>query len=156
MKISTRTIAPLAATGLLAAGLGGAAALDSASATHSAATSAAAKVHTWNFVAIQSGSHNFGRTTFGGTDKDRAHGEFAGFDVISGKFNIRLRTVAIDFALARRGGLMYGHVSGTAAGVYTGTVTGGSGRFKGATGTVTGHDAPQNNKKTFLTVKWTK
>jgi hypothetical protein len=128
MKISTRMIAPLAATGLLAAGLGGAAALDSASATDSAATSASAKVHTWKFVALQTGSHNFGRTTFGGTDKDRAKGTFAGFDVISGKFNIRLRTVDIDFALARQGGLMYGHVSGTEAGVYTGAVTGGTGR----------------------------
>jgi hypothetical protein len=157
MKISTRMIAPLAATGLLAAGLGGAAALDAASASRSQpTTTAAAKTHTWKFVAIQTGAHNFGRVTFGGTDKDRSKGKFVGYDVISGKFNIRTHTVRIDFALSRQGGLMYGHVVGTEGGSYAGAVSGGTGRYKGARGTVTGHNAPQTDTKTYLTIKWTK
>jgi hypothetical protein len=148
MKISPRMIAPLAATGLLATGLGGASALNSASAT--------APVHTWKFVAIQTGSHSLGKFTFAGTDKDRTKGKVVGFDTITGRFHVRTRTVDIDFALARKGGLMFGHVVGTEAGEFTGTVRGGTGRYKGATGTVTGHNAPQNDKKTFLTVRWTK
>jgi hypothetical protein len=148
MMISTRMIAPLAATGLLATGLGGASALNSASAS--------APVHTWKFVAVQTASHSLGKVTFGGTDKNRSQGELVGYDTISGRFHVRTRTVDIDFALARKGGLMFGHVTGTQAGVFAGRVTGGTGRYMGATGTVTGHNAPQTDKKTFLTVKWTK
>ena len=152
MMISTRTIAALAATGLLAAGVGGAAALDSANASQSSVSTA--KVHTWKFAAIQTASHGFGKFTFGGTDKDRKKGKLVGYDTISGKFNTSTHVVEIDFALSRKGGLMFGNVTGSEAGTYTGAVTGGTGRYKGATGTVTGHDT-QNNKKTLLTVKWT-
>jgi hypothetical protein len=157
MKLSTRTIVPFAAVGLLAGGLGGAAVIDSASASHAGAVSpASAKAHTWKFVAIETGTHSLGKFTFAGTDKDRADGKLVGYDVISGKFHVRARTVDIDFALARRGGLLLGNVVGTEKGVYTGKVTGGTGRYKGAHGTVTGHNAPHNDKKTFLTVTWTK
>jgi hypothetical protein len=156
MKISTRMIAPLAATGLIAAGLGGAAALDSASATHSHATGASAKVHTWRFVAHETGSHNFGRTTFCGTDKDRRKGEFFGYDVISGKFNVHTHMATIDFALSRPGGLLLGRVTGGEAGTFVGKVIGGTGRYKGATGTVSAHNAPHDDNITYLTIKWSK
>jgi hypothetical protein len=156
MKLNARMMAPLAAMALLGTGLGGAAALDSAVASGSGDAARSAKVHTWKFVALQTGSHNFSRIAFGGTDKNRSKGKFAGYDVISGTFDISTRTADIDFALSRKGGLMYGHVTGTEGGQYAGRVTGGTGRYKGAKGTVTGHNAAQTDKKTFLTVKWTK
>ena len=146
MKITKRQIAVgVASVTMVAAGLGVATTVDTAS--------AAAKVHTLKFVATQTGQHNTGNGTFVGTEIERHHGKVVGYDTLSGKFNVQTHTAFIRVAAARKGGLLYVQVVVDPSGQFAGKVTGGAGRFKGARGTVTGHSAPNSNK-TFVTVKY--
>jgi hypothetical protein len=145
LKITKRQIAVgIASTATVAAGLGVATTIDTAS--------AAAKVHTLKFVAVGTGSHNTGNNTFVGTDVERHHGTVVGYDTLSGKFNINTHKVFIRVAVARKGGLLYAHLTQNQSGDFAGRVTGGAGRFKGARGTVTGHSGPHN--KTFVTLRY--
>jgi len=83
------------------------------------------------------------------TDKNVAHGSVVGYDVTSCRVNVQTHIARCQVALARAGGLMYSraHVN-----VVTnrggGTVTGGTGRFAGASGTIS-VDQPR------ITIRWT-
>ena len=80
----------------------------------------------------------FGRTGFASTEINKLHGRRVGFDLISGRFNQKDRSLKIFVSVARRGGLLHGFVvaEGRRDNVFTGKVTGGQGRFKGATGRI--------------------
>ena len=146
MKITKRHIAiGIASAATVAAGVGVASTVDTAS--------AAPKVHTLKFVAVQTGQHRTGHNTFVGTDIERHKGQVVGFDTISGRFNVHTHEAFIRVAAARRGGLLYVALTQDASGQLNGRVTGGAGRFRGATGTVTGH-SPGNGKKTYVLVKY--
>ena len=113
--------------------------------------------HTLKFVATSDRSHGAGRLGFEGTEIERNHGRFVGYDVLSGKFNPRTEQVQIFIAVSRQGGLLFGRVHSLIGQEdhYRGVVTGGSGRFVGARGTITARNAPANNDRTFVTVHYT-
>jgi hypothetical protein len=148
VKITKRQVAVgVASVTMVAAGLGVASTVDTAS--------AAATVHTLKFVATQTAQRNTGHGTFVGTEVERHKGTFVGYDTLSGKFNIHTHRAILHVAVSRPGGLLYAVVvvrSGP-AGNFAGKVTGGAGKFKGARGTVTGH-SPSNGNKAFVTVKY--
>ena len=147
LKITKRQIAVgVASVTMVAAGLGVASTVDTAS--------AAATVHTLKFVATQTAQRNTGHGTFVGTEVERHKGTFVGYDTLSGKFNIHTQRAILHVAVARPGGLLYAVVVVQgASGDFAGKVTGGAGRFKGARGTVTGH-SPSNGNKAFVTVRY--
>ncbi len=132
----------IATTALSGAGLVGAA----------DATSAA---HTYKFVAISDKSHNLGRNGFTGTEIDRVRGHVVGYDVITGIYNPRTQNVKIYVAVTRHGGMIFARVHNTSQTSYVGRVTGGSGKFAGAKGTLTAQNAPHDNNKTFVTLHYT-
>ena len=71
------------------------------------------------------------------TDKDLQHGDVTGYDVTSCRVDIVSHIARCDVALARAGGLLIGHARvnvDTSNG--TGTITGGTRQFQGATGTM--------------------
>ncbi len=112
---------------------------------------------TLKFVAISDRGHGAGRFGFEGTDINRNHGRFVGYDMISGIFNPRTRSVRIYVAIARKGGLLFSrlHNRPGSQSEYVGRVTGGSGRFAGATGTIIARNAPHNDNRTYVTVHYT-
>ncbi len=118
---------------------------------------AAPVTHTLKFVSISDRSHNAGRFGFEATEINRNHGRFVGYDMISGIYNPQTQTVRIYVAIARKGGLLFSRVHNPpgSQSEYVGRITGGSGRFAGATGTLTGQNAPHNDKKTFVTIHYT-
>jgi hypothetical protein len=133
MQITKRLIAiSVASAATVATGLAVATTVDTAS-----ATAPTAKAHHLKFVAIQTGSHGVGPRSFVGTDVNRHHGKVVGYDTISGKFNRHTHKAFLRVALSRKGGLLFGQltISGQ-SGHFTGKVTGGRGRFSGATGTI--------------------
>jgi hypothetical protein len=136
-----------------AAGLTGAAVLPG-SAAHDAATT------TRHYVLHQTGSHDLGKYSFAGTDKIKHAGKVVGFDVITGKFNPRQNTVAIQVSFALKGGIIHARVHNlpfTPGGPsrFVGRITGGSGKYHGASGTIEAHSPAGNDKKTFVTLVYT-
>ena len=151
MQITRRLIAiGVASAATVATGLGVATTVDGASAAAKAPT---AKAHHLKFVAISTAGHGVGPRSFVGTDVNRHHGKVVGYDTISGKFNVQTHRAFIRVALSRKGGLLFAHVTLGDHGPFTGKVTGGRGRFSGATGTIRGFDVPHSNK-TFVRVRY--
>lgn len=153
-KHITGAVAGLLSLGLVAAGV---ASLDSASAststrTTAAATSAVGKAHTEHFVVIAGDNHGLGENKFGGIDVNKSGGKVVGFDTISGTLRPAQQELVIDVAISRKGGLIFGHIVQDFVGHVDGKVTGGTGAFKGVSGTITGHVSPQNEDRTLLTM----
>jgi hypothetical protein len=145
VQITRRAIAiGVAFAATVATGLGVATTVDSASAT--------AKVHHLKFVAIRTGEHKTGHGTFVATDVNRHHGKIVGYDTLSEKFNFHTHRAFVRVAVSRKGGLLYAHVTVGQSGDFTGKVTGGAGRFRGARGTVIGH-SPMHHKA-FIRVRY--
>ncbi len=150
MQRSKRSIALATGAAVIAStALSGAAFVGPADAT--------ATTHTLKFVAISDRSHGAGRFGFEGTDINRNHGRFVGYDLISGIYNPQTQTVRIYVAIARKGGLLFSRIHSRpgSQSEYVGRITGGSGRFAGATGTLTARNAPHNDNRTYVTVHYT-
>lgn len=144
MQLNKRTLAVGGTSALLAVtGFGASTMVNSAD--------AALTTHHMRFTAFSDRNVRFGQSTFGGTEIDRRDGHRVGFDVISGKFNPATRHVTIYVSVARRGGLLHAKVHDVSPSRYVGTVTGGSGRFKGASGTVTARNLPGNGTRVIVT-----
>jgi hypothetical protein len=115
-------------------------------------SAASAPTHTLKFNAIELRSHNTSKTTFTSAEVERHKGKFVGYDVVTGRFNPSTNRVHINVAVARKGGLLFAQLSAKGNNDLHGTVTGGTGKFDGAVGTVTAHSV--SNKKTAVTVKY--
>ena len=128
MKIRTSIASAVAAVVL---GTTGALVLPAVASAHSAST-------TLKFTAVTKARVTFTSTTFGGQETDvNSTGKTIGFDdvylTVTGKSSLML-----NVALDTKGGFLYGVATSTNGGkTFSGTVTGGTGAFKGATGTIT-------------------
>jgi len=150
MQRSKRNLALAAGSALIAtSALSGAAFVSTAD--------AGSVQRTLKFVATSDRDHRAGQFGFEGTEIERNHGRFVGYDVITGKFNPRTEQVRIYIAVSRQGGLMFGRVHSLRGddSRYAGVVTGGSGRFVGARGSITAQNAPHNDERTFVTIHYT-
>jgi hypothetical protein len=148
MRINKRTLAIGGTSALIAVtGLGGSTMVNSAD--------AAPTTHHMRFIAHSDRNISFGARTFGGTEIDRRNGHRVGFDLISGRFNPATQSVTIYVSVARRGGLLHAKVHSVSSNRYVGRVTGGAGRFKGATGSVTARNLDQQGNRTLVRVAYT-
>jgi hypothetical protein len=143
MKVTKRAAIASAAGALVVAGVGGAS---------MTSASGAATVHTLKFNSIEIASHGLGKTSFASADVDKRKGKVIGYDSVTGKFNVHTHVANLSVALALKGGVI--NVSGSSAesGAFVGKVTGGSGKYKGIKGTVTGDQV--NNKTTAVVIKY--
>lgn len=94
--------------------------------------------HTLKFTAVSKKSVGFTSTTSGGQETDvSSAGKIIGFDDVYAKLT-GTDTATANVALDVKGGFLYGVLTFIDAGmIITGKVTGGTGSFKGATGTIT-------------------
>jgi hypothetical protein len=146
VKFTKRAIAiGIASAATVAAGLGVATTVDGAS--------AAAKVHHLKFVSAPIAFHRTGNGTFVGTEVNRHQGKVVGYDTFSGKFNRHTGKAFLRVAVSRKGGLLFAHVTHGDHVPFTGKVTGGRGRFSGATGTVRGF-TPKHSEKVFVRIRY--
>jgi hypothetical protein len=128
MKVRRSIVAAGAAVVL---GTTGALVLPAVASAHSAAT-------TLKFTAVQKATHSFTSTTFGIQETDvNSTGKTIGFDMLY--FTATSATTgAANVTVDTKGGFLYGLVATTNGGkTFSGKVTGGTGAFKGATGTIT-------------------
>lgn len=121
------------------AGIGTAAVLATTSAfLLPAAASAHPVTHTLKFTAVQQAAANFSKTTGGAEDKDvNKAGKVIGFDVLRFSFNPKTKTATLGVAVAIKGGFLYGVLHESRGPISRGRVTGGTGTFHGAAGTIT-------------------
>ena len=128
MKLRTILAAAGAAVAL---GTTGALVLPAVASAHSA-------THTLKFISVQKATASFGTAVQGiqGTDKNTA-GKTVGFDMLYLKFT-SAGTATANVTVDTNGGFLYGTFNVTKTGQITnGKVTGGTGAFAGATGTIT-------------------
>jgi hypothetical protein len=95
--------------------------------------------HTLKFTAVTKSRVTFTKTTFGMQETDvNSTGKTIGFDDVYITTTGR-NTATANVALDVKGGFLYGVVTTTNGGkTFAGKVTGGTGAFKGATGTIAG------------------
>jgi len=144
MKIRTSIIAAGAAVAL---GTTGALVLPAVASAHSS-------THTLKFIAVQKASVTFTKTTFGQQETDvNATGKTIGFDEIY-LAATSATTAAANVTGDYSGGMLYGTFNvNLKTGVITnGKVTGGTGAFAHATGTITAK--PISSTKTAVTVTY--
>ena len=138
-------------TSLAAAGV--AAALGAGALALPAVASASSATHTLKFTAVTNKQIMFNQTSGGSQETDvNAAGKTIGFDVLyfaavsptTGNINVTFDTT---------GGLLYGtaNVSIKTNKVTNGKVTGGTGAFAGATGTITAKSAGKNREAITIT-----
>lgn len=119
-----------------------------------AAASAHSVTHTLKFTAVQQKSASFSRTIAFAADDVNKAGKIIGFDVIYVEFNPKTHTASGGLTLDTNGGFLYGTLEFTNSPVTHGRVTGGTGRFKGATGTITGKDLNKSGTRTAVTITY--
>jgi len=135
----------IAAGAAVVLGTTGALVLPAVASAHSAST-------TLKFISVQKASVKFSKTTFGQQDTDvNATGKTIGFDELyfaATSANTAAANVTGDFS----GGLLYGTftVNFKTGAITNGKVTGGTGAFAGATGTIKAK--PISSTKTAVTI----
>lgn len=111
--------------------------------------------HTLSFTAVQQVATQYSSTSGGAADKDvNKAGKVIGFDVLRFVFDPKTNTASIGVAITTAGGFLYGvlHQPGTSP-VAHGTVTGGTGIYAGATGTITA-TSNQTGSKTAVAITY--
>jgi hypothetical protein len=140
--MNRRIAAAAVGTIAVAASAGTALALPS----HPSATSGAIK-----FVAVESGHHSFHNGTEVGTDTDMSGGHKIGFDTIDCVPSSTGKTADCDVTGSYKQGQIYGTFTLTfKSGALTGTVTGGTRKFVGATGTIKGTAVSATKEKVTI------
>jgi hypothetical protein len=120
-----------------------------------AAASAHSVTHMLKFTAVTRKSANFSRTAAGEAENDvNKTGRIIGFDVIYIAFNPKTHTASGGLTLDTNGGFLYGTLKFTNGPVTHGKVTGGTGRFKRATGTIIGKDLNKSGTRTAVNITY--
>lgn len=111
--------------------------------------------HTIKLVATQIASHQFSRSTASEADVDRHLGKVIGYNVLSEKFSSTGGVIAGSYA-PPGGGNLYFEINTPIPITKTlhGKVTGGSGKFAGASGTITATELNKTGTKTAVTIRW--
>ena len=119
------------------------------------AASARAVTHTLTFTSVQQATAKLSTTTQGAADKDlNKAGKVIGYDVLRFSFDPKTNTTSIGVAVDLSGGLLYGAMTESNGPVTHGTVTGGTGAFKGAAGTITAKALNQTGTRIAVTITY--
>ncbi len=103
-----------------------------------AAAGARTVTHTLTFTSVQQAQARFSATSTGSEDKDvNKAGKVVGYDVLNFTVNPATGKVSAGVTLDTAGGFLYGTLQLSSGSVTHGTVTGGTGTFAGAIGTIT-------------------
>ena len=138
-----------------ATALGGACAFLVPMASAATASAGAAKTHTVSFISVQETQHNYSPTVTAEQDRDVSKaGKVVGYDLLYFVFNPKTESAKINFTAVLNGGFVYGVANASANPVTHGTVTGGTGIFKGAAGTILAKNLNQAGTRTAITITY--
>jgi hypothetical protein len=116
--------------------------------------SAHAVSHTLKFTSVTERSVDFSKTTSAQQDRDLNNkGKVIGFDELYFSFNLKTGVAKGNVALVTNGGILYGVLTATQSSI-KGKVTGGTGKFKGAKGTIVAKNLNTSGTRTEVTVTY--
>jgi hypothetical protein len=144
-----------------AAALVGITAFSGASVAPAATPSPAGKAtHTIRWMLTETASHNLPKNSFVGTDVIRSvrTGKVVGYDSTTGVFFPTTNGARIQFAASVKGGILVGQVHGRFTSndvVLHGKILRGTGKFAGATGTITAQPRGNNGQRTLVVIHYT-
>ena len=119
------------------------------------ASASAPKTHTLSFTSVQEAVHNYSQTISSQQDRDvNKAGKVVGYDLLYLVFNPKTETAKLNFTAVTSGGFVYGVASASSSPVSHGTVTGGTGAFKGAAGTIVAKNLNPSGSKTAVTITY--
>jgi hypothetical protein len=120
-----------------------------------ASASAAVKSHTIRFTSVVEATHNFSQTSNSQQDKDvNGSGKVIGYDLLYSVFNPKTETGKLAFTAVLNGGFVYGVATASSNPESHGTITGGTGAFKGARGTLLAKNLNKAGTKTAITITY--
>ena len=120
-----------------------------------AASASATKTHTLSFTSVQEAVHNYSQTISSQQDRDvNKAGKAVGYDLLYLVFNPKTETAKLNFTAVTGGGVVYGVARASSNPVIHGTVTGGTGAFKGAAGTIVARNLNPSGSKTAVTITY--
>jgi hypothetical protein len=122
-----------------------------------AGASATTATHTLKLISVQEKTLPVAKNNVLEQDKDVTHkGKLVGFDVLNFKFNLKTHKGTVLVALDLKGGMLFAVAPvSMSGGKITGTVTGGVGVFKDATGTLVAKNLNKSGTRTGLTITYT-
>lgn len=120
-----------------------------------AAASPRVVTHTLKVISIRKDSASFSKTSSGQADLDVNHaGKTVGYDMLHFTFNPTTGQASGGVTLDTAGGFLYGVLRITSNPVIHGRVTGGTGAFRGATGTITAKALNKAGTRTAVTITY--
>jgi hypothetical protein len=119
------------------------------------ASTSAPKTHTLTFISVQEAVHNYSQTISSQQDKDVNKADrVVGYDLLYLVFSPKTETAKLNFTAVTGGGFVYGVARASSSPVIHGTVTGGTGAFKGAAGTILAKNLNNAGTKTSVTITY--
>ena len=119
------------------------------------ASTSAPTMHTLTFISVQEAVHNYSQTISSQQDRDVTKaGKVVGYDLLYLVFNPKTETAKLNFTAVTGGGVVYGVARASSNPVIHGTVTGGTGAFKGAAGTIVARNLNPSGSKTAVTITY--
>lgn len=119
------------------------------------ASTSAAKTHTLSFTSVQEAVHNYSQTISSQQDRDvNKAGTVVGYDLLYLVFNPKTETAKLNFTAVTSGGFVYGVAKASSSPVIHGTVTGGTGAFRGASGTIVARNLNPSGSRTAVTITY--
>lgn len=140
----------------LIAGIGAAAVVGSGGLLLTTAASAQSAPHILTFVTVEVNAVGYSTNAYAGEDEDYStSGQLIGFDVLRLTTNPVSGKVRIDAAVDVNGGVIYGALTSASptSPIAIGKVTGGTGAFRDAAGTITA--TAESATKSLVTVVFT-
>jgi hypothetical protein len=135
------------------AAVGAAALLGTGAFVLPAAASTVGATHKLTFISVTKKMALLSQTAAGQSDWDvNKAGKIVGFDEIYAVLNPKTHTASGDVTVDTDGGFLYGTLALSSSPVTHGKVTGGTGIFKGATGTITGRSL--SGTRTAVTITY--
>ena len=118
------------------------------------ASPSAVKSHTITFTSVEEATVNYPHSA-AQQDRDvNKAGKVIGYDVLYSVFNPKTMSAKINFTAVTNGGVVYGVASAGASPVIHGTVTGGTGVYKGAAGTILARNLNKAGTRTSVTITY--
>jgi hypothetical protein len=119
------------------------------------ASASPVKQHTLTFTSVQESLVNYSRTVSAQQDRDvNKAGKVVGYDLLYLVFNPKTETARLNFTADTSGGFVYGVANASSSPVIHGTVTGGTGIFKGAAGTLLAKNLNNAGTRTAVTITY--